>query len=804
MKQDLMLAWRGLRRRPGFALLAIAPLAIGIGFTTAIFSIANALLLRPLPFHDAARLLFLSSTHDTEGVKQQNFQISAPNLEEWKRESRSFESIGGSQPSAFNLTGAGLPQRVPAARATASLFQTLGVSATLGRTFNEQEERSDAAVALISDELWKRQFGGNESILGRSLLLDGRSFEVIGVLPRGLRFGPPADLWIPYRPTATEKGRNVKGIFAVGRLKKGVSAAQAAAEMRSIAAVEAKTYPEETGWGILARPLRDFFVEEVRSAVWILFAAAGFLLLIACANVSNLLLTRAVERRGEAAVRAALGADQARLLRHFLAESVLLCAVGGALAILLAWACLKPLLAVCPVELSRVGPVGIDVSALAFALLVSAICSILSGAAAALEGSRSNLSTVLNDAGRGSSVGQRGRRLQAGLVAGEVATVFLLLTGSAVAFLAFIRLQRVEPGFEPGGAFVMKLAVTEARYPELAQRTDLLRRLIASFSGVPGVSGAGATQKLPLDENYSLTSFLVEGGDAPPPGDDFLAHFRRVTPGFLRTMGIPLVEGREFIDLDDEGHPLVAVVSRQFARRFWPGHSPIGKRIQRTGGTRPWVTVVGVAADVRDFRLDADPPPTLYIPYYQGKAAVPDLNVVVRTKLPASAIAASLRERLASVDRDLPAGILEPLSSLVSDSLKRQRFQMLLMGLLAGAGTILAGIGLFGLISYSVSQQKREISIRMALGATASGIVGLIVGRGARLAALGLIVGALAVSACAGLLAGELPGTPRPGPLLLVSVAAALASICLASSWLAARRAARISPSFAFAEGSAR
>jgi putative ABC transport system permease protein len=805
MKQDLQTSWRSLRRRRGFAFLAVVPLAIAIGFTTAIFSIANALLLRPLPFPHGDRLMFLASTHDSDKVPNQEFQVAAADFEVWKQESQSFDSLGAALPSAFNLSGVGVPQRIASARATASLFRTLGIGPALGRVFTDGEERAGATLAVISGELWARQFGRDPAIVGRVLDLDGRPFTVIGVMNPGFRFGPPAEVWIPFQPTAFESSRNVKGLNVVGRLKRGVTRDQAAAEMRAISRVISKTFPDtETGWGISVRPFRDFLVEAVRSAVWILFAAAGFLLLIACANVSNLLLIRAVERRGETAVRAALGAGRGRLFRACLAESALIAFAGGILGIFLAWACLKPLLAACPVELSTVGPVKIDGSALAFAILVSALSALLSGAASAFEGSRWNLSAVLNDSGRGSSGGRGGRRFQAMLVAAEVGAVFLLVTGSAVAFLAFFRLQRIEPGFVAPGAFMMKVAVPESRYPELSQRTQLVRRMTLAFSSIPGVSSVAATQKLPLDENYALTSFLIEGSQLPTPGAEYLAQFRRITPGYLRTMGIRLFEGREFNEGDDDGHPLVAVVSRPFAKRYWPGQSPIGKRLQRTNGNRPWLTVVGVAADVRDFSLAAEPDSTLYIPYYQGKAAAPDLNVVIRSRLPASSIAAPLRERLSAVDRDLPAGSLEPLGSLVSDSLKRQRFQMFLMGLLAGAATLLAGIGLFGLISYSVTQQKREISIRMALGATASGMVRLLVGRGAKLAGFGLAGGVLAVSLCGGVLAEELPGTPRPGPALLSSIAGGLTLICLASSWLAARRAARISPSFAVAEAGTR
>jgi len=791
----MLSAWRALRRRPGFAVLAIVPLAIGIGFTTAIFSIASALLIRPLPFPDGDRLMFLQSTQAAGTIHE--FNVAAPDFADWQRENRSFTSMGASQPSSFNMAGAGPAQRVGGGRVTASLFATLGVRARLGRVIAEEDERTNAPVVLLSEEFWKTQFGGSPEALGRAVSLDGRSYSVVGVLPEGFRFGPKADVFIPLVPRGQELVRNTRGLVVVGRLRPGVTRARAEADIRAISAALARTYREDVGWGASVRPLRDILVENVRSAVWILVAASGFLLLVACVNVSNLLLIRAVDRRPEAALRAALGAGRGRILRGFLAEGLLLAAAGGALGIALAWAGLKPLLAVCPVELSTVGPVGIDARVLAFAAAISALCALFFGSAAGWEGSRTRIASILNDAGRSASGGKGSRRIQAALVASEIGVVFLLVTGSAVAYLAFRGLMEVSPGFETRGALMVPIAVSDTRYPELAQREALVERLRARVAAIPGVSGVATTNKLPLDDRYMLTSFLAEGRPGPPDDAGWDAHFRRVSPTYFRIMGTPLVEGREFTDDDRDGHPLVAIVSRELARRQWPGQSALGKRVQRLGVSRPWITVVGVAADVRDFSLAADSPPTMYVPYAQGKAGLPDLAVVVRTAMEPSALARPLREALAAIDPDLPSGAPQPLSVLVTNSLKRQRFQMLLMGLLAAAGTILAGVGIFGLTAYTVSQQSRELSIRLALGATASGVVRLVVGRGVRLAALGLTGGLIAVFFARGLLAGMLPGAPSPGPYLVAGLGVSFGAVCVLASWLAARRASRISPTFA-------
>jgi len=804
MRGVLRIAWRALGRNPGFAAIAIAPLAVGIGFTTAIFSIANALLFRPLPFADGARLMFLQSTQANSGAPAQ-FQVAALDYDDWRRESRSFVAMGAALPFAFNLTGVSRAQRVAGNRATASLFPTLGVHAAAGRLFTEAEQRADASVAVVSREFWTSQFATRRAAIGRSISLDGRPYTIVGVLPAGFRFGPKADVFVPFRVKKGEVPRNVRGLNVVARLRTGVSRAAAAQEMRGIAQVLAGAHPETNkGWGVSVRPMRDFLVETVRSSIRLLLAAAGFLLLVACVNVSNLLLARAASRRGEAAVRAALGAGRARLLGSFLAESLVLAAAGGALGVAIAWAGLKPLLALCPVELATVGPVGIDARVLAFSILVSGLSAVLFGSAAGWEGTRTNLAAVLNESGRASSGGRGARRVQSLLVTGEIAVAFLLAVGSAVAFLAFHRLSRVQPGFDPNGALTVAVAVPDARYSELGQRSALVRRVRESLSGIPGVGSVAATNKLPLDENYILTSFLVEGG--PPPADDdgWMAQFRRVTPAYFSSMRIRIVEGREFTDDDVEGRPLVAVVSQELARRHWPGRSPIGMRLQRTAGTRPWVTVVGIAGDVRDVGLAESPPPTLYIPYDQGKANLPEMSFVVRTALPASAVARAVRDRIAAIDPDLPAGPVLPLSALVSESLLRQRFQMILMGLLAAAGIALAGVGIFGLTAYTVSEQSRELAIRLALGATASNVCVFVAGRGARLAAFGVAAGLAAVAAGGRILHGVLPGTPAPGLGVTAAVAAAFGSLCIASSWFAARRGAAIAPASALAQAGGR
>lgn len=805
MKFDLLPAWRSLRRRPAFTALAVVPLAIGIGFTTAIFSIANALLIRPLPFADADRLMMLQSTEIEDG-RVQEFSVSAPDLDDWERESRSFSTIGAAMGYAFNLTGrSSAPQRVAGARVTAGLFRTLGVVPVRGRVITPEEEHGDAPVAVVSSELGNSRFGSAAAAVGRTLLLDGRPFSVVGVLPPGFRFGLKADVWVPFARRGTESSRRVKGLNVVGRLRPGISPERAASEMKGIASALATAFPETNrGWGVSVRPLRDVLVEDVRSAVWILLAAAGFLLLVACVNVSNLLLVRAIDRRGETAVRAALGAGRGVLIRGFLAESAILSALGGASGVLLAWAGLRPLLAVCPVELSKVGSVGIDLRVLLFAIAVSAACALLFGTAAGWEGSRYRIAAVLNDAGRAASGGRGSRRIQGILVSLQVAVVVLLVTGSAVALLTFVRLARVSPGFVPEGALTVGFALPQSRYPELSQRAAVVRRVAAEVSRIPGVTAVGVTNKLPLDDRYMLTQFIVEGGRRPSDQEGWPAHFRRVTPGYFRAMRIPILAGREFTDDDVEGKPIVAVVSRELARNQWGETSPLGRRLLRTGAKQDWITVVGVAGDVRDVGLAKPAPPTLYICYYQGKTPLPDLNVVARTALPPSAVARPLRERLASVDPELPAGSIEPLSCIISESLKRQRFQMILMGLLSGAGTILAAVGVFGLTAYSVSRQQKELSIRLALGATTRGIVGLIVRRAARLAGLGIAAGVVGVVICRGVLAGMLPGAPSPGAAIVAPIGAILGVVCLLSSWVAARRAARISPSVALASAGAR
>ena len=788
--RDMALSARALCKRPGFAIVSIVTLALGIGATTAIFSVVNAVLLRPLPFSDPDRLVLLCSTQRGADGKAQEYGLSVPDLRDTRDRQRTLAGAAAMEAGSVNLTGAREPERVPAGRVTTNLLDVLGVPPALGRAFGLEDE--NAPVALIGHGLWQRLFAGDPGVLGKTLSIDGAPHAVVGVVPRGFRFMEPAEVLVPLKVSDPGAKRQFRQIYGVGRLAPGVPLQRANAEMDGVARRLAAEFPEtNTGWGLKLIPLRDVLVKEVRPALLILLAAVGFVLLIACANVSNLLVVRAIERQGEIAIRTALGADRRAIIRQTLAESTLLGLVGGALGIAVSFAALGPLLAAAPGDLSNLPPVRIDLAVLAFTVAVSLGTGVLFGLAPAFLASR-DLHAAMRQGGRGSSGAVRGRRLQAALVVSEVALSFLLLFGAALTVKGFRSLLHVDPGFSPQGVTLFELTLPAPRF-DPAARSRVVERILDRLASVPGVRSAGTSTKLPLKELAGLTVFIVEGRAPTGTGETEFAHFRRISPKYLATIGTPFLEGRDFSWTDTDGGPGVAIVSRAFAKKYWPGTSALGKRIQRKAPGQPWLEIVGVVADVADMSLGKDSEPALYIPYAQG-AIPPLVNFAVRATSSEARLAPALRRAVWDVDPDLPLANLAPMDTLVALSLTRQRFAMLLLTFLGAAGLAIASVGIYGVVSYTAGQRTREIGIRMALGATARSVSTLVVRHGAGLALAGVAAGAGGSLVLAGSLA-KLVGRIRPAdPVVFLATSLGLFLVALLASYVPARRAAALEP----------
>jgi putative ABC transport system permease protein len=796
--QDLRYAFRLLAKSPGFTAIAVLTLALGIGANSAIFSVVNGVLLRPLAFRDPARLVIVAekSPFPTISTSYQNFV-------DWHDQSRSFESMEATRGTGLSLTGAGEPELLLARMATAGLFPLLGVEAHIGRTFLPEEDRAGGApVALLSYGLWQRRFGGSREIIGKPITLSSQPYTVVGVLPAGFQILQPADIFVPFKPWAVTlpDDRNWHpGIIAVDRLKPGVTREQARAEMVGITKRLEQQYPDyNTGTSADVVGLQEQMVQNIRPALILLLGAVSLVLLIACVNVANLLLARAASRGREVAIRTAIGAGRARVIRQLLTESVLLSLGGGLLGLFLAWASLGPLLKISAGSVPQVIPIELDRSVLFFTFLVSLITGLVFGIVPALRTAGLDLRATLNENSRGSTSGPGHHRLRGVLVASEMALAVLLLVGSGLLLRSFSRLQDVPPGFQSDHLLVADIPLSQTAYAKPEQRYQFFDRLVERAKVLPGVRSAGAASFLPVSGGGSIIHFNITGHPPKTPHDYVAAGYRTVTPNYLETLGIPLLQGRLLTPRDNEKTPAVVVINATMTKAHFAGENPLGKRIQ-LGATPdkdvPTMEIVGVVGDVRP-GLGADPQTEMYLPYRQADLVLPvfQLSLVLRTAADPQLQASALRSALAEIDPNQPLVNVRTMEDNIATTVAQPRFRTWLIGIFAAVALLLAAVGVYGVMSYTVTQRTSEIGIRVTLGAQPEDVFKIVVGEGLRLALAGVGVGIFAALAMTRVLQSFLFGISAYDPPTFFGVALLLTIVAVAASFFPARRATLVDP----------
>jgi putative ABC transport system permease protein len=787
-----------LRKKPGFTVVAVLALALGIGANTAIFSVIYTVLLSPLPYPNANRLVWIWETNPTSGIKQE--PASLPNFNDWKTQSQSFEGMAAFAQAALTLTSEREPERIRAAIVSANFLTVLNKEPVLGRNFiAEENEPGKNRVVILSHSLWQRRFGASAGIINQAITLNGNPYTVVGVLPPDFKIPgteqPMAtELFVPLAFNFQQAGRRADYLGVVARLKPGVGTAQAQAELNTIAARLEQQYPaSNAGWGVRLLSLHERMVGDVRAALWLLMGVVAFLLLIACANVANLLLARSAARQQEIAIRRALGADRQRLIRQFLTESVLLSLLGGVLGSLVAMWGVEVLAALTPGNIPRLDEVRLNWTVLVFTFAVSALTGVVFGLFPALHATNPNLTETLKEGGRSSTGGRSGNRLRNSLVVSEIAIALVLLVGAGLMVKSFVRLQEVDPGFHPERILTADLALPRAKYKEDAQITAFYDQFLGRVASQPGVEAVAAISALPLGGGGDVVSFEVEGRPAPPPNQVVDAEYRIITPNYFATMGIPLVRGEGFTPRHTSDVAGVMIINETMARRYFPGEEPIGKRINLGDPQRdPWRTIIGIARDVRHEGLDTAPYPQMYAPLAQFPRSA--MTLVARVQGDPLALVPNMRGELRAIDRDQPLTNLRTMEQVLAQSIARQRFNMTLIAIFSVVGLVLASVGIYGVISYSVTQRTHEIGIRMALGAQRRDVLKLVLGQGILLALIGVGIGLFAALALTRVMSSLLFGVSATDPLTFGAVALLLATVALLACFIPARRAMRVDP----------
>ncbi len=809
--QDVRYGARMLLKNPGITVIVILALALGIGANTAIFSVVNAVLLRPLPYDQSDRLVFVNERSQV----LDEMSISYPNFIDWRSQNHVFEKIGVYNRNSYNLTGAGEAERIPTAQISADLFSALRVNAALGRVFTNDEDKPGAnPVVVLSHGLWQRRFGGQTNILNQSLTLNGKSYTVIGVMPKGYLYPSRVDMWVPVGQVAAdpnwEQRGNHPGLYGVARLKPGATLEQAQADMDNIAANLEKQYPDSNaGNRVRIRPMLEIYVSDVRWTLWVLFGAVAFVLLIACANIANLLLARATARQKEMAIRAALGAGRWRIARQLLTESVLLSLVGGTLGLLVARWGIEFILYVSPDAIPRSREISLDWKVLAFTIGVSCLTGILFGLVPAIQSSSVEVHDTLKETGRGTS----GRHwVRSSLIVVEVATTMVLLIGAGLMIRSFYRLQQVNPGFSYDHLTSFTVNLPQRKYTTEEQRGEFFKRLVGNIRGLPGAEAVAAASGLPLGNNGWQTSFVIEGRPAPPRNETPLMEACTVTPDYFRAMNIPLLRGRYFTDQDNrsfvagkdlsklnEGERMIAgvnaiIVDEEFAKRYWPNEDAVGKQIRfGTDDAAPRVTVVGVVGRVKMEGLAQD---SNRVQGYFSHAQVPfnGMTVIIKAAGDPNQLIAAAREQVKSVDPDQPIYNIRTMDDIRSESIASERLNLTLLSIFGGLALVLAVVGIYGVMSYSVTQRTHEIGIRMAIGAQPRDVFKMILGQGMALALIGVGFGLVGAFALTRLMATMLFNVQPTDPTTFAVIAILLTTVALLACYLPGRRATKVEP----------
>ena len=798
--QDLSFGARMLLKKPGFTAVAVLALALGIGANTAIFSVVKAVLLNPLPYRNPDQLVWIWESNPSNDIPQE--PASLPNYDDWRNQARSFSGMAAFAQTALTLTSKGEPERISGTAVTANFFSVLSVEPALGRSFlPEENSPGKNRVVILSNSLWQRRFGGNSNVVGQTLTLNGNPYTVIGIAPAGFKNPAPAqrhpaEMWVPLTINLEQAQRRSDFLNVVARLNSGVGLEQARAEMQTITSRLAQQYPEtNTGWGVTIIPLHERLVGDTRLALLVLMGIVGFLLLIACANMANLLLARSAARQQEIAIRTALGAGRRRLVRQLLTESVLLALSGGALGALLAMWSVEALVALRPVDLPRLDEVGLDWKVLTFTLAVSLITGVVFGLLPALYATSPNLTELLKEGGRSATEGVRGSRLRSSLVISEIALAMMLLIGAGLMIRSFLRLQEVDPGFNPEGILAIDLSLPASKYREDRQIVAFFHQLTGRLSTLPGVEGAAVVSALPL-AGGDITTFSIEGRPEPPPSQVIDAEYRVVSPGYFTTMGIPLVRGSGFTEHHTAEVPAVTIINETMARQFWPGEDPIGQRINLGNPARsPWRTIIGIVKDIRNEGLDREPYPQMYAPYAQFPRR--SMTLVARAASAPLGLVPSIRRELTGVDQDQPLYNVRTMEQVMAESIARRRFNMLLITIFASVGLILAVVGVYGVISYSVTQRTHEIGIRLALGAQSKDVLKLVVKHGMASVFIGMSVGLVGAVTLTRVMESLIFGVSTTDPVTFTAVTALLTLVALLACYIPARRATKVDPMIA-------
>jgi putative ABC transport system permease protein len=793
LRRDVSYSLRVLLKNYAFTLVVVATLALGIGANTAIFSFANGILLRPLPYPQSDRLVVLDEFSSKQNVE--SMAVSYPNFLDWREQNKSFEDIGiYFDTSRFALSGAGEATEVRGSLISHGLFEILRASPQLGRTFTANEDRPEEEwVVILGHNLWQRNFGGDPNIIGRKIMLNSRARTVVGVMPPGFRFPDSAELWAPVALTTKTFTRNDHGLLSIARLRDGVTVAEAQAEMNNIAArIEQQNPVTNEGLGVKVKSLHDTLTGDYRQALLILLGVVGCVLLVACVNVANLMLARATARQREFALRAALGASRWRIMHQLLVESLLLALVGGVVGFFLSIWALRLLLTAIPGQIPFWMNFGIDLRVLGFTAGITLLTGLLFGAVPALHTSRVDLNDTLKEGGRGASgVRSHARSL---LVVAEIALSLVVLVGAGLMIQSFLRLKRVNIGLDAHNVLTAGVSLPRAKYKEDDQRIAFYKQLLERVRHLPGVETASATATLPLGGSYWGRSLTVEGFPVLSVGQAPSIQHTVVTPGYFRTMGIPLLAGRDFNDADAKDSPNVTIIDERLAREYWPNDSPIGKRV-RFGppeDNEPWHTIVGVVGAVRHQRMQEDTRKSVYLPH--AKIPVGALALVLRTTSNPQELTGALRREVAQLDPDLPVSEVATMDEVVAESIWQPRLYATLFAAFAGGALLLALIGIYGVMAFLVQTRTHEIGVRMALGASARDVFKLIVGRGMKLTVVGVLIGVGGAIALTRLMHSLLFNTSATDPLTFIVISALLSLAAFFACYLPARRAAKVDP----------
>jgi putative ABC transport system permease protein len=789
--RDLRHGVRTLLKQPGFTAIAVLTLALGIGANTAIFSVVNAVLIRPLPYKNPDQLIAVYEKRPALG-RERGF-VSPPDFIDWRAQNTVFENIAAYTSWTANRTDGDEPERIVGTLASAELFPTLGISASLGRTFSTDEDRPNAnRVVVLSHRLWQRRFASDASIIGKPVMLNGNSHVVIGVMPRSFEFpDKQTELWAPLALDPADTGnRGLHSLNVVARLNDGVALPAARAEMAMISDRLAQQHAVNTGHSANLFPLYAEVVGPVRPALIVLFSAVGVVLLIACVNVANLLLVRGAGRQKEIAIRSALGASRSRIVSQLLAESILLATLGGALGLLLAVWGTDLLIAISPADTPRLNEIKADRSVLGFTILASLLPGIVFGLLPALRLSRPDIMHGLKEGGRTGMSDASSSRVRNSLVVSEVALALVLLVGAGLLLKSFVRLREINPGLNPTGVLTAQVWLPRAKYREPQQQAAFTKEILQKLQALPGVKSAGAVADLPLSGPGASRYFAIEGAPPTRPGEGRNASFNLATPDYFQTLGIPLIRGRNLDARDIQGAPEVAVINEAMARRFFPDEEALGKRIRIA--EQPWRTIVGVIGSVRRSGLETEAMPEMYYPLLQEP--LPFMALLVKTTRDPRTLTADLRNAVRAVDRDQPVFEVKTMDDVVKGSMSSRRLTMVLLASFATMAIVLAAIGIYGVISYLVTQRTHEIGVRMALGAQRGDVLRLILGHGMVLAAVGIALGVMLSLGLTRLLSGFLFGVSSTDPWIFLAVSILLAAVALLAGYIPGRRATKVDP----------